>query len=246
MAQEIDGAASYVAINEHVARNFWRAAWAVFRKDLRSELRTRYALNALAMFALTVVLVVSFYLGPRLAPREVITPAIHATLLWIALFFAALTGLGRAFVHEEEVQTATFLRLNTPPLAILAGKWLLNVFLLFGLSVGVTLLLYLFLNMRVRNLPMLGLVVMLGGLGLAATVTLIAAIIAKASARSALFAALAFPVVFPLLVIAMTATEQALTGANWRAALPQIQGLGAYAVAMTTAAVFLFPYVWDA
>jgi heme exporter protein B len=240
------GLGPYSDAGARPAATVLRAAWAVFRKDLRSELRTRYALNALAMFALTVVLVVSFYLGPRLAPREATTPAIHAALLWIALFFAAISGLGRAFVHEEEVGTATLLRLNTPPLAVFAGKWLLNLLLLAGLSAAITLLLALFLNMRIGNLSMLALVLLLGGLGLAATVTLLAAIIARASAQTALFAALAFPVVFPQLIIAMLATEQALTAAPWRLALPQLQGLGAYAVAMTTAAIFLFPYVWEA
>lgn len=246
MAREIEQRARYAETTQRSRQQFWRAAWAVFRKDVRSELRTRYALNALAMFALTVVLVVSFYVGPRLAPRDPLAPVINAALLWIALFFAALTGLGRAFVQEEESQTATFLRLNAPPLAVFVGKWLLNVFLLFTLSIVLTLLLYLFLNMRVANVAMLALALLLGGFGLAASVTLVAAVIAKAAARSALFAALAFPIVFPLLVIAMLATEQALTGAPWRAALPQLQGLAAYAVAMSAAATFLFPYVWDA
>ncbi len=246
MTEEIESRAHRVDQSKRPTVAALRAAWAVFRKDVRSELRTRYALNALAMFALSVVLVVSFYLGPRLAPRDVLTPPIQSALLWIALFFAALSGLGRAFVHEEEVQTATFLRLNTPPLAVFVGKWLLNVVLLAVLSGVVTALLALFLNMRIANMAMLGATLLLGGLGLAATVTLLAAIIAKASARSALFAALAFPVVFPQLVIAMQATEQALTGATWRVALPQIQGLGAYAVAMTAAALLLFPYVWEA
>lgn len=246
MAEEIERRAPAGELTARPVQHFVRAAWAVLRKDLRSELRTRYALNALAMFALTVVLVVSFYVGPRLAPRDPLAPVIHATLLWIALFFSALTGLGRAFVQEEEAQTATFLRLHAPPLAVFVGKWLLNILLLLVVSIGVTLLLYLFLNMRVRNVPLLLLTLLLGGLGLAAVVTLLAAIIAKASARSALFAALAFPVVFPLLVVAMLATEQALTGVPWRDALPQVQGLSAYAVAMSVAALFLFPYVWDA
>jgi heme exporter protein B len=244
LAEEIERRASSVEIVGS-ARLFRRAVWAVFRKDVRSELRTRYALNALAVFALTVVLVVSFYLGPRLSPRDPVTPGTHATLLWIALFFSALTGLGRAFIHEEEAQTATFLRLNAPPLAVFVGKWLLNLGLLAGLSLVVTALLGFFMNLRVANVAMLGITLVLGGLGLAATITLIAAIIAKASARSALFAVLAFPIVFPMLAIAMTATEQALIGAQWNAALPQIQGLGAYAVAMSAAAIFLFPYVWE-
>lgn len=245
MTREIEASTRYV-VPDTRRNSFWRAAWSVFRKDLRSELRTRYALNALAIFALTVVLVVSFYLGPRLAPRDPATPAINATLLWIALFFAALTGLGRAFVQEEETQTATLLRLNAPPLAIFVGKWLLNVLLLAALGVVVTALLYLFMNVRISNLPLFGLTLALGGLGLASSVTLVAAIVAKAAARSALFAALAFPIVFPLLVIAVTATEQALMGDPWRTALPQIGGLGAYTVAMTTAALFLFPFVWEA
>ena len=245
MSQQIESGSHYVDSVERSTHTFWRGIWAVFWKDLRSELRTRYALNALAMFALTVVLVVSFYLGPRLAPREPTTAAISATLLWIALFFAALTGLGRVFVHEEEVQTATFLRLNASPLAIFVGKWLLNLLLLGALGIIVTLLLRVLLNMRVVNNGLLAITVLLTGFGLAATITLVGAIIAKASARSALFAALAFPVTFPLLVTAITVTEQALVGASWSMALPQLQGLAAYAVAMTAAALFLFPYVWE-
>jgi heme exporter protein B len=247
LAKEIESWARHVHASVQVgsAVHFWRAAWAVFRKDLRSELRTRYALNALAVFALTVVLVVSFYLGPQLSPRDSTTPAIQATLLWIALFFAALTGLARAFTHEEEVQTATLLRLHASSLAVFVGKWLLNVLLLAVLSVVVTLLLSVLLKLRVVNLMLLATTLLIGGLGLAATLTFIAAIIAKASARSALFAVLTFPVAFPLLVLAITATEQALIGGSWSPALPQLQGLGAYAVATHVAALLLFPFVWD-
>jgi heme exporter protein B len=220
--------------------------WAVVRKDVRSELRTRYALNALAMFALTVVLVVSFYLGTRLSPRAQETPVIQATLMWIALFFTALTGLSRAFVHEEEAQTMTLLRLHVTPLAVFAGKWLLNLALLTIVNIIVPVLLALLLQMRIENVSMLIVTLVLGGIGLATTMTLISAIIAKASARGALFAVLTFPVAFPLLVLTITATEQALIGAPWAQALPQLQGLGAFAVATMAAAVLLFPSVWDA
>ncbi len=247
MANKIQPWAQHVDSSVHLGSfsRFWRATWAVFRKDLRSELRTRYALNALGMFSLTVVLVVSFYLGPRLSPRDPETPAIQATLLWVALFFAALSGLARVFVHEEEVQTATLLRLHVSPLAVFAGKWLLNALLLGVLSVVVTGLLSLLVGLRVANPGLLALTLVGGGLGLVAALTLVAAIIAKASARSALFAALTFPVVFPLLVLAVTATEQSLTSTNWMTALPQLQGLGAYAVATNVAALLLFPFVWD-
>ena len=248
MAQQIERQSWSVPLSDGAParQRFWWAVWAVVRKDVRSELRTRYALNALAMFALTVVLVVSFYLGTRLSPRGLETPAIQSTLMWVALFFTALTGLSRAFVHEEEAQTATLLRLHVPPLAVFTGKWLLNLGLVTIVNVVVPVLLGMLLRMRVDNVPLLALTLLLGGLGLATTMTVISAIIAKASAQGALFAALTFPVAFPLLVLAITATEQALIGAPWRQAAPQLQGLGAFAIATIAAAVVLFPSVWDA
>src|SRR5580765_891521 len=86
-----------------------RADWAVFRKDVRAELRTRYALNALALFAVSTVVAISLGVGPL--TRSADLPLIHAALLWIAILFAAFTGLARAFVQEEEARTAAALRL---------------------------------------------------------------------------------------------------------------------------------------
>ena len=223
-----------------------QASWAVFRKDLQVELRTRYALNALAMFVLTTVLVASFYLGPQLLSRDENAAATLAVLLWIAILFAALTGLARAFVGEEEAQTSTFLRLHAPGLAVFWGKWLLNTVLLIGLVALTTLCFGVLTGLQVANLPLLVTVLSAGGLGLASATTMIAAIIARASARSALFAALSVPVLFPLLVLAVQTTEQAILGASFRDARGNVQGMVAYVVALTAASVLLFPFVWEA
>ena len=223
-----------------------RASWAVFRKDLRVELRTRYALNALAMFVLTTVLVASFYLGPQLLVQDANAAATLATLLWIAILFAALTGLARAFVGEEEAQTSTFLRLHAPGLAVFWGKWLVNVLLLGFVVVGATLLFGILTALRVANIPLIGITLGLGGLGLSGVATIIGAIIAQATARSALFAVLAIPVLFPLLVLAVQTTEWALVGRSIGDALRNIIGMGAFVVALTTASVLLFPFVWEA
>jgi heme exporter protein B len=228
------------------ARTFARASWAIFRKDLRIELRTRYALNALVMFVLTTVLVASFYLGPGLQRRDVAASATLAVLLWIAILFAALAGLARAFVGEEEAQTATLLRLHAAGLAVFWGKWLVNALLLLLLMLLATACFGLFTGLAVANLLLLLIVLFTGGLGLATATTLIAAIIAKASARSALFAALAIPVLFPLLVLAVQTTEQAIIGSPWPQALRNLAGMAAYSSAMMAAAVLLFPFIWEA
>ncbi len=223
-----------------------RASWAVFRKDLRVELRTRYALNALLMFVLSTALVASFYLGPQLQRRDTSANATLAVLLWIAILFAALTGLARSFVGEEEAQTSMFLRLHAPTLAVFWGKWLVNVVLLQVLVVLTTLSFGVLTGLRVANVPVFVVVLTAGGLGLSTATTLIAAIIAQASARSALFAALAVPIVFPLLILVVHATEQALSGTTWNLVRPDVLGIGAYVVTLLVATIWLFPFVWEA
>ncbi len=224
----------------------WRASWAVLRKDLRSELRTRAALSALGLFALATVLMVSIYLGGQLRPSEPIAPAVYAVLLWIALFFAALTGLARAFVQEETAQTAALLRLHAPPLAVLIGKWLFNVALLVVLAALTTALFGFLISLRVGNLSLLVATLLAGSVGLATATTLTAAIIAQASVRSALFAPLALPVLLPLLLLAIRATDQAISGATWAVAGPNVQAMVAYVVLTAAVAVVLFPMVWEA
>jgi heme exporter protein B len=222
------------------------ASLAVFQKDLQVELRTRYALNALIMFVLTTVLVASFHLGPGLLRRDQNAAATFSVLLWIAILFAALTGLARAFVGEEEAQTAALLRLHAPALAVFWGKWLVNTLLLLALMLLTTIGFAILTGLPIANPALLMVVLGIGGLGLSTTTTLIAGIIAKASARSALFAALAIPVLLPLLILTVQTTEQAILGLRLVQTLGNIQGMAAYVVALTVAAVWLFPFVWEA
>lgn len=227
-------------------RDILSAAWAVFVKDLRSELRTRYALNALVLFAASAAVAVSLgvgFLGLRRTDEYLL---IQSTLLWIALLFAALNGLSRGFVHEEEARTLAALRLAAPPLAVYLGKFLFNLALLILLDV-VTCLLFLVL-VRVEVGSPLAFVAILGagGLCLAAATTILAAIIARASFKSALFAVLAFPLLVPPLIISIQGTALALGASGLAAALPSVQTLVAYAVAMFTASLLLFRFVWEA
>lgn len=50
-------------------------AYSLFRKDLNSELRTRYAVNALAMFIIVAISVILFSIGD-----EKITPELTGGL----------------------------------------------------------------------------------------------------------------------------------------------------------------------
>uniref|UniRef100_UPI000A92A13A heme exporter protein CcmB n=1 Tax=Rhodothermus marinus TaxID=29549 RepID=UPI000A92A13A len=106
-----------------------RGFWAVFEKDIKLELRARYAINMLLLFALGALVVMAFAVGPT-----PLSARVQAALLWTVLLFAAAVGLGRAFISEEERGTMLLLQLNLRPGAVYAGKLLVNFALLLALN----------------------------------------------------------------------------------------------------------------
>ncbi len=211
----------------------------VFQKDVRLEFRTRYAINAILMFAITTLTAVSFSIGPIRLGSEILSP-----LLWIILFFSAMSGLAHIFVREEEQQTADTLRLVTPPNTIFLGKWLFNLTLLFGLEIVIIPLFLALMNVSVANLLLFFLLLVLGSIGLASVATLIAAIISQASARGALFAVLTFPIALPILISVIHGTRLAMDGSQFSDCLSDLQILFSFSVVILTLSLLMFEFVW--
>ena len=218
-------------------------AIAIWLRDLRSEFRTRYALNAILMFAVTTLIAVSFSIGSfRIEEAE--RPFLYSVLLWIILTFSALSGLSRSFVKEEEAGTIDVLKLSARPQAVFLGKLLFNLTLLGALGLVIVPSFILFMGYQI-NLPgFFVAVVISGGLGLGAGTTIIAAIISRASARGALFSVLSLPLLFPLMITCMKGCERAAIGIN-SAGWPEVRIAVAYVVIMIILSLFLFPLVWE-
>ena len=220
-------------------------AWAVFAKDLKLELRSRYAINMLLMFVLASILLVLFAVG-----REDVSPAVQAGLLWIVILFSAAVGLGRAFIAEEERGTVLLLQLNTRGSMVYAGKLLFNFLLVLSVnlvSLGVFLVL---LNVEVAVPGLLLTTLLLGALGLSGATTLLAAIVARTASRGPLLPVLLFPLLVPLLLSVVQATRNSFAGASpagagWDASLDALLALTGFAGVVITASVLLFDYVWN-
>lgn len=213
------------------------AVWAILRKECRSEWRTRYGLNAALLFSVTALTAVSFAAG-RLGDRA----DLMAALLWIVLLFATLATLSHAFVREVEGQTMTLLRLVASPTQIAIGKLLFNLLFLGVLEV-VTVPLFLILEgaPTPRWGPFFALLG-LGSVALAASSTLIGAVIAQTRGRGALFAGVSFPVLLPVLAAAVSGTR-----AQWQqqSASGEIRLLAAYGAALLAASLMLYDHLWE-
>ncbi|HKV13198.1 MAG TPA: heme exporter protein CcmB [Thermoanaerobaculia bacterium] len=214
---------------------------AVFAKEWRCEFRTRYALNTLALFAFTTLVVVSVNLGP-LGISVVQGTAVLPVLLWLILLFSVAAGLPRSFVQEEETQTAIALRLSATPSSLFCGKLLYGLTLVVALAGLVTPIFLAMMNLSVASPGLLVAVLAAGGYGLAAGSTLIASIIAQARSKGTLFSVLSFPVLLPLLLLAVELTRHAVSGDPAGVALPQLL---LYDASVTIAGLMLFPAVWN-
>lgn len=215
-------------------------AWAVFAKDWRCELRTRYAWNTLGLFAFTTLVVVSVVLGPLGAVPE-LGGAVLPVILWLILLFAVTAGLPRLFVAEEETHTATALRLSATPSALFAGKLLYGAIVVTALEAIVTPLFVGMTQLTVVRPGLLAAALVAGGYGLAVASTLVAAMVAQARGKGTLFAVLLLPVLVPGLLFSVELTRAAVTG---QPPGSQMTLLLLYDGSLSVAGFMLFPAVW--
>ena len=230
-------------ITQTVSSTYLTEAVAIWLRDLRSEFRTRYAVNSILMFALTTLVAVSFSIGSfRIEESE--RPFLYAVLLWIILVFSALSGLSRSFVKEQEAGTMDILKLSARPQAVFLGKLFFNFTMLGVLELIIVPAFILLMEYKIKFSGCFVAMMVTGGLGLGAGTTLVAAMTAQASVRGALFSALSFPLLMPLMITAIKGSERAAYGIS-TAGWPEVKIAAAYAVIMITVSLLLFPLVWE-
>jgi heme exporter protein B len=215
--------------------------FAIFLKDLKSELRTRYALNALFMFVVVTISVILFSTA-----GESLGGTLLSGLLWVVIFFSAMSGLSRTFVSEEDRGTVMFLQLATRPSAVYFGKLLFNLALITGLNVFIVITYILTMeNFKVKSFDVFLICLFLGGVGLASASTIIAAIIAKANTKGTLYPVLSFPVLLPLLMTTINMTQLSIEGATLAETSSHLRILLSYSIVVITASYLLFDYIWQ-
>ena len=220
----------------------WLAgAWAVVANDARLELRTRVALGALGMFVAASLVLVRVALGQG-APSV----SVAAALLWVVVVFAAAVGLGRAFVAEEERGTSLLLQLHLRPSQVFAGKLAFNTALMAAVVALAAAGFRVVVPVPLGAPGVWGAGLALGAVGIAGATTLLSALVARARAAGPLLPVLAFPLLVPVLVPAVSLTELASGSADgaWAAAAGDLALMASYAGLLVSASFLLFDYVW--
>jgi heme exporter protein B len=220
-------------------RTFFKAVFAIARKDLQAEIRSRELIGAMGLFALLSVLVFSFALElDRLAREEAV-----GGVLWVTVVFASTLGLNRSLAMErDQGNLDAMLLAPIAPTAIYFGKLIGN--LLFTLVVGLMLLplMTILYNITLVRLELvIGL--MLGTVGITTAGTLLATMTVQTRARETLLPIVMLPVVLPVLLAAVRATSGIIAQAPSGEWAPWLQLLAGIDLIYITLCALLFDYV---
>jgi heme exporter protein B len=182
---------------------FVKQVFALIRKDILQELRTRESITAMLVFAVMAIVMFNFALRLRVDSFLPLTPGV----LWVTLVFAGTLGLSRSMSSEQINQCMDGLLLAPADRSVIfLGKAITNA--LFTLAVSVILIPVMAILFDESLMqPGVWLVVLLGVIGYAGAGTLIATMAASTRAREVFLPILLFPLALPLLVAAVIATS---------------------------------------
>jgi heme exporter protein B len=189
----------------------WREAALVAGKDLRIEARSRVGLWQVVPFAVLVLVLVAFAIGPDSASLRHAAPGIF----WIAVLFSTVLSIQRSVAIESGEGTRDGLRLSgIDPAGIFLGKAAAVGLQLLVLQVvlwaGVTVL----FDVRVHVVWLAIVTSLLATVGLACAGVLYGALSAGLRVRDTLLPLLVLPVLAPVLLAGSKAWQAALDGSS--------------------------------
>ncbi len=220
-------------------KDFLYLAW----KDLLMEFRTKQMLNSMVIFSLLVIVIFNYSFSNILFNIEVadIAPGI----LWIAFTFAGMLGLSRSFSSEMEEGCLDGLKLcPVDPSTIYLGKVVSNlVIMLLIEAIIVPLFIVLFNFSDIKGLAGLIVIILLGTIGFILVGTLFSALTVNMRTREILLPVILFPIIIPLIMSAVMATQKVLSTGDLFTAINEIKLLVVYDLVFFIAAQLVFEYV---
>jgi heme exporter protein A len=217
------------------------AAWAIARKDLRVDFRTKDVLGTSGLFALSVLITASFTMPPGDKQNGAATG-----VLWISILFAVLLGVGRSMARESADRGIEGLLLS--PIhrdSVLLGKMAGSLVLMAIVDVVIIPLFLVMMTADGAGANALALIgtVALGTFGIVVVASLFAGIAVGSRIGETMLPLLVMPVVIPLMVGSVELTRQALGTGDGSSVWQWLAILAGFDVMVAVAAVALYGFV---
>lgn len=206
-------------------------------KDITLELKLKHTLGSIILFAFSTIFVC------YLSFLNIVGKFTWNALFWIILLFAATNTISRSFREEGDGRFLYYYFIARPQSFIIA-KAIYNsliTLLIAMLSLGLYIVV---MGNPVENMALFVVCVLLGVIGFAIPLTMVAAIASKAGNNPVMMSILSFPIVLPVILNCIKMSRVALDNLDVAFSYDEIGTLLAIDAIAIVLSVILFPYLW--
>jgi heme exporter protein B len=218
---------------------FWAKVFAIARKDTLSEMRSREIISSVLMFALLVIVIYEFAFGSNPDNIKIIAPG----MLWTTFVFAGMLSLNRAFIPEKEQGCMEGLMICPVSRdAIYAGKAISSLLFMLIVEAVALIVFAILFNLPVISLPVITITV-LTTIGFVSVGTLFSALSVNTKAREMVLPILFLPIVIPIIIAAVNATQGALVSGSFDGIGSWLQIIVAFDVIFSVVSFLTFDFI---
>ncbi|HLU90644.1 MAG TPA: heme exporter protein CcmB [Cyclobacteriaceae bacterium] len=218
----------------------WNEIFVLIRKEVTLEWRQKYALNGILLYVVSAVFITYLSFG---ANRGNLSLPTWNALYWIIILFSSVNAVAKSFVQEHQGRQLYYYMIAAPE-SIILSKIIYNTFLTLVLALLGYGVFSLILGNPVQDQTMFVLNLILGAVGLSSCLTMVSGIASKAGNNATLMAILSFPLVIPILLMAISISKNAMDGIDRDLSLDKMLILLAINAIVCSTAYILFPYLW--
>ncbi len=220
--------------------SYFKAIYAILKKDLMVEFRTKESINSMAVFGLLTVTVFSFILDPSSDSKIEVAGGIF----WIAIIFSGLLGLGKSMLNE--VNGGNFEAILLAPVdstSIFFGKFIANMTSMFLLEIIILPIFSVFYSINILSHPLMLLILFLTTYAFSLLGTLFSVISVKSRSREAMLPLLLLPILIPVILAAILSTNIFVAGDDIVGSYNWIKILSVFNIIFTTVIFVIFPSI---
>ncbi len=209
---------------------------AIIKKDFNIEMRQKYAIGGIFLFAITSAYII-YKSFNKLAAQE------WNILVWIIVLFAGLNAIVKSFVQERK-ETYLYYYTLFGPLEIIIAKLIYNFLFLLFLTGVVILTFTLLLDNPIKDYTLFLKGMVLGVLGISTIFTFVSAVSSTSSSNSTMMSILALPLVLPSVLILEKVTSVSMKLMLDSSIGDDLLLLGGIDLLLLGMIILIFPTLW--
>lgn len=206
------------------------------KKDLIVDWRQQNPITGILLYLASTIF------ATYMAFKGFVSVEVWNALFWIILLFTAINAISKSFIQEERRSHYYFFLCK--PSEIILAKLIYSFVYLLAIAF-VSLIIYsTLLGNPITNFALFTLNLILGCVGLSAAFTMVSSIAFRSSNRSIMMAVLGFPVIIPVLILAISNSYKILDSYVFMQIQGNLTALFSVDVIIIALTFVLFPFTW--